>query len=114
MIKYAMSDRTIADIAAIRAEHPVLRRGRQMVRGYAQEPGLFSVSRFDPESGAEYLIAFNTSPEAIAVNSTIGYDARALETLSGTCPATVRAPGSVALELPAFGHAICRVSETGK
>ncbi len=102
--------RLIAELSALRAAHPALRRGRQVVRDYAQEPGLFSVSRFDPDTGAEYLLAFNTSADPVSVRSTIGYDARGLETLHGVCPAAVTAPGSVMLELPAFGHAICRIS----
>ncbi|MGB7408899.1 MAG: alpha-amylase family glycosyl hydrolase [Pontixanthobacter sp.] len=102
--------RLIADVAAIRAAHPALRRGRQIVRDYAQEPGLFSVSRFDPATGGEYLLAFNTSDTAIRVNATIGYGARELESLHGSCPAAVTAPGTILLDLPAFGHAICRVS----
>ncbi|MFZ1744191.1 MAG: alpha-amylase, partial [Pontixanthobacter sp.] len=94
--------------------HPALARGKQIVREYRQEPGLFSVSRFDPKSGAEYLLAYNTSGASISVNSTLGYRARRLESLAGTCPTTPTAPGSVALTLPPFGYAICRVSETVK
>ena len=44
----------------------------------------------------------------------LGYDARAFETLAGTCPATVTAPGSAAFTVPSFGWAVCRVSETAR
>jgi hypothetical protein len=101
--------RMIQTLAALRAAHPALARGRQMVRGYSEKPGLFSVSRFDPQTGAEYLIAFNTSDASIQATSVIGTGAEALETLFGTCPARVTAPGSVMLDLPAFGSAVCRV-----
>ena len=40
--------------------------------------------------------------------------ARAFETLAGTCPATVTAPGSAAFTVPSFGWAVCRVSETAR
>ncbi|WP_421847105.1 alpha-amylase family glycosyl hydrolase [Novosphingobium sp.] len=101
--------RMIHQLAALRTAHPALARGRQVVRGYAEKPGLFSVSRFDPETGAEYLIAFNTSDAPIHVASVVGTSAEALETLFGACPAHVAAPGSVMLDLPAFGSAVCRL-----
>lgn len=96
-------------LTALRKAHPALARGRQVTRGYAEAPGLFSVSRFDPDTGAEYLIAFNTSDRPLRVASVIGASAQVLETLYGTCPAKVAAPGSVLLDLPAFGSAVCRV-----
>ena len=101
--------RLIARLAALRQAHPALARGRQVVRGYAEKPGLFSVSRFDPATSAEYLIAFNTSDAAIHAASVIGTKAETLETLFGACQARVSAPGSVMLDLPAFGSAVCRV-----
>lgn len=104
--------RLIAELAALRKAHPALARGKQIVRSYHLEPGLFSVSRFDPNDGTEYLIAFNTSNKAIRANGRIGYQATSLQTLAGTCPAAVTAPGSVALDLPALGWAVCRVSDS--
>lgn len=104
--------RTISALAALRRAHPALTRGRQVVRDYAQAPGLFSVSRFDPEMGAEYFIAFNTADHPIDVNSTIGATVRQLESLSGPCPATTSAPGSVRVALPAFGWMLCRTTES--
>jgi glycosidase len=101
--------RLIHDLAALRAAHPALARGRQVVRGYSEKPGLFSVSRFDPDSGAEYLIAFNTSDAPIHAASVVGASAQMLEPLFGHCPDRVTAPGSVLLDLPAFGSAVCRL-----
>ena len=102
--------RLISQLAALRNAHPALARGRQVTRGYGEVPGLFSVSRFDPETGAEYLIAFNTSAAPIRAASVVGASAQTLETLHGTCPDRVAAPGSVLLDLPAFGSAVCRLS----
>ncbi len=105
----------IAELAAIRAEHAALRRGKQITRSYNDTaPGLVSFSRFDPDEGTEYLLAFNTSAEPLKQQSAIGYDARKLETLSGACADTVSAPGSVTVELPALGWCIARVSETAQ
>ncbi|WP_445083737.1 alpha-amylase family glycosyl hydrolase [Erythrobacter sp. Dej080120_24] len=104
--------RLISELAAIRARHPALRRGTQKARSYDDTaPGLVSFSRFDPETGTEYLLAFNTSAASLNARSTIGYGARTLETLHGHCPASVSAPGSVALALPAFGWCIARANE---
>ncbi|MFW2351067.1 alpha-amylase family glycosyl hydrolase [Qipengyuania sp.] len=103
--------RLIAEFSAIRRAHPALTRGPQVVRHYEQRAGFFAVSRFDPESGGEYLAVFNTAGKERAANIALGYDARSFETLGGACPAAVTAPGSAAFTLPAFGWALCRVSE---
>lgn len=104
--------RTIASLSAIRRAHPALTRGQQIVRDYAQTPGLFSVSRIDPETRAEIFIAFNTADHPITVNSTIGATVTHFEALSGPCPAAVSAPGSVRVTLPAFGWMVCRATGT--
>ena len=106
--------RLIADFARLRVVHPALQRGLQTVRHYEEEPGIFAVSRHDPDDGTEYLAVFNTTGEARSANILLGYDARQFETLAGTCPAAVTAPGSAAFTVPAFGWAVCRVSETEK
>ena len=106
--------RLVAEFAALRKGHAALRKGRQVVRHYEQEAGVFAASRFDPANGAEYLLVFNTAATERRVNVTLGYDARAFETLAGTCPATVTAPGSAAFTVPSFGWAVCRVSETAR
>lgn len=103
--------RLIAELSTLRKAHPALARGKQIVREYRQKPGLFAVSRFDPESGTEYLLAFNTSGVPISVNSSLSYGAESLKSLIGTCPSSPTAPGSLALTLPAFGYAICQVNE---
>ena len=56
--------RSIAALAKLRRDTPALRRGRQVVRFASARPGLFAASRFDPDSGAEVLLIFNTSRRA--------------------------------------------------
>ncbi len=102
----------IAELSALRRTHPALSRGRQVVRGYEQEPGLFAASRFDPETGREYLLAFNTTAKPITRNVVVGTAARTISALSGTCPAGVTAPGSVRVSIAPFGWAVCRIEET--
>jgi neopullulanase len=100
---------TLKRLAALRAAHPALRKGRQTVRHYEQSEGLFAVTRKDAASGEELLIAFNTAPEARSGNIAIGYDTGALRTLAGPCPQAATAPGSVRVALPAFGYAVCKL-----
>jgi glycosidase len=102
--------RLIAALAQLRKDHPALTRGRQVTRTYSEAPGVFSVSRFDPVSGIEYLIAFNTSDKPLRAQSVIGASATSLESLFGPCPAQVSAPGSVTVDLPAFGSMVCRAT----
>ena len=103
--------RLIAEFSAIRRAHPALTRGRQQVRHYEQKPGIFAVSRFDPDNGSEYLAVFNSSAEQRSANIWLSYDARGFDTLAGACPAETSAPGSAAFTLPAFGWALCRVNK---
>ena len=86
------------------------RLSKQAVRTYAQAPGLFSVSRFDPHSATEYLIAFNTSDKPLRAASVIGSSGLNLESLFGNCPAQTGVPGSVMLDIPAFGSIVCRIA----
>lgn len=104
----------IAQFSAIRRDHPALTRGRQVVRHYEQEPGIFAASRFDPDTDEEIVLAFNTTAQSRRANVVVGAGARAFATLAGACPARVTAPGSAAFDLPAFGWAVCRVSESAK
>jgi len=104
----------IAEFSAIRRTHQAFTRGRQHVRHYEQEAGIFAVSRFDPDDGREYLAVFNTSNKERSANVALGYDSRAFETLAGNCPARVSTPGSASFTLPPFGWAVCRVTESAK
>jgi glycosidase len=99
--------REIATLAKLRRAHPALTRGRQIVRFASDKPGLFAVSRFDPATGAEYLIAFNSAPTPWSGHIEVGTGASAFTSLAGQCPAATAAPGSLQLSLPAFGYAVC-------
>lgn len=100
--------RTFATLARLRAAHPALRRGGQVIRARDDAPGLFAVSRFDPETGAEYLLAFNTSTKPITAQVEVGVAMAGAATLAGApCAARVSAPGSLALSLPPLGYSIC-------
>jgi hypothetical protein len=99
----------IADLAKVRLEHVALRRGDQVVRNYADKPGLFAVSRIDNASGTEVLAVFNTSNAPLTANVEIGKSARRLSSVRGNCPASPRLPGSVAVSLPPLGYILCNI-----
>ncbi len=99
--------REISRLARIRTSHRALTRGRQLVRYSQDKPGLFAVSRFDPAGGREMLLLFNTSMSAIRQNVRVDTRSAQFDTLAGTCPAAASAPGTVSIDLPPLGYAVC-------
>jgi glycosidase len=99
--------REIAKLARIRTSHSALTRGRQIVRFASDKPGLFAASRFDPASGREMLILFNTSAQAIEQNVRVETRSTRFTTVAGSCPSAAAAPGSVRVAVPALGYAVC-------
>lgn len=99
--------RQLAELSKVRLTTPALTRGTQRVRHRGDGPGLFAISRFDPTSGKEVLLAFNTSNAAVDLPVQVEVASERFATLAGDCPARAVAPGSVRVQLPAFGYAIC-------
>jgi glycosidase len=99
--------REIAELARIRTSHRALTRGLQVVRYSQDKPGLFAVSRFDPASGREMLLLFNTSTAPLEQNVRVETRSTQFTALAGPCPASAQAPGSVRIGLPALGYAVC-------
>ncbi|HEY0766599.1 MAG TPA: alpha-amylase family glycosyl hydrolase [Steroidobacteraceae bacterium] len=99
--------RAIAALAHLRSTQAALRRGRQIVRSYGPAPGLFAVSRIDPDNGRELLIAFNTSTTAVSAQIEIDGASRTFVSLFGECPAAATAPGSYHVEVAALDYVVC-------
>ena len=99
--------REIAALAKLRAELPALRRGRQVLRAYGSKPGLFAVSRFDPDSGREVLLAFNTS--TVAASAHVPVETRSVDFVArhGSCAPAASAPGSISVAVPPLDYVIC-------
>jgi glycosidase len=97
----------ISELAHIRTSHPALTRGLQLIRYTSDKPGLFAVSRFDPTTGREMVLLFNTSMEPLRQNVRVETRSKEFEALAGICPSTAQAPGSVEVELPALGYSVC-------
>jgi glycosidase len=99
--------RAIAEMAELRQHNPALMRGAQIVRNASDTPGLFAVSRIDPTTGREIVIAFNTSTSPISVNVEIDPATKTFSSLHGACPATPTAPGSYGLSLAPLDYVVC-------
>lgn len=99
--------RQIATLARLRASHPALRRGRQIVRASDDRSGLLAVSRFDPATSQEMLLIFNTSDHAISRQVEVDVASTRFSALAGTCTTAVSAPGSITMKVPALSYAIC-------
>lgn len=98
----------IAQLATLRRRTPALTGGMTRVRAASEKPGLFAVSRFDPKTGGEVLLVFNTATEAVSGNLAVEPKSTAFRNLAGAgCPVRATAPGSVAVSLPPLGFAVC-------
>lgn len=98
----------IATLSALRRKTPALTRGRQVLRAREDTPGLLAISRFDPGSGAEMLLAFNTSTAPLSRQVQVETSSRRFETVAGAgCAAEASAPGSVTITLAPLSYAVC-------
>lgn len=98
---------TIRTLARLREQQPALRTGRQIVRAAAKAPGLFAVSRRDPDTGRETVIAFNTATTALGAWIEVDTASDRFASLYGDCAAAPLAPGSYRVELPPLDFVVC-------
>jgi glycosidase len=99
--------RAIAELARLRHASTALRRGQQIVRSYGPKPGLFAVSRIDPDTGAETIAAFNTSTSPIVAQVSIQVKSRHFVSRHGHCDIAATAPGSYRVEIPTLEYVVC-------
>ena len=99
--------RRIAELAHLRTAQSALRRGRQVTRSDSEHPGLFAVSRFDPDTGAEILVAFNTSARPLDAQVVVDVASRRFRALLGHCESQASAPGSYRVLLAPFDFVVC-------
>jgi glycosidase len=105
--------RQIADLSRVRLENKALTGGRQVLRARGDQPGLLAISRFDPDTGAEVLLAFNTSTAPIEANVQVEPGSTTFRTLLGSCARAATAPGSVRVALAPLSYAAC-AAEAGR
>ena len=99
--------KAISVLARLRTLTPALRRGLQTIRYAAEKPGLFAVSRFDPATGKEVLLLFNTSTEALTQNVVVEAASKRFSVLAGQCATEAQAPASVRVTLAPLAYAVC-------
>jgi len=102
--------RAIAALAHLRSAQAALRRGRQIVRSFGPTPGLFAVSRLDPDDGHEILVAFNTSTAPVSAQLWVEAASNTFRSLHGDCEGATAAPGSYHVTVPALDYVACAAS----
>jgi len=95
----------------VRRSTPALNSGRSQVRLFSDKPGLFVLSRFDPASGREVVIAFNTANEPRSAHVPVAARSLSFAPLVGQCSLAADAPGSFTVTLPALGFAVCAAKD---
>ena len=103
--------RAFAELVHLRHAVVALRRGRQITRSASPAPGLFAVSRIDPASGREILIAFNTSTTPVSAQVQVDVSSQHFYSLHGQCSPEVTAPGSYSVTLASLQYVICGARE---
>ncbi|MEN9683781.1 MAG: hypothetical protein RLZZ427_1532 [Pseudomonadota bacterium] len=99
--------RLITTLTELRKSTPALNQGLTRVRAFSDKPGLLALSRFDPATGREVVVAFNTSAQAITNTVAVEPVSIAFTALAGQCSPTSDAPGTLTMTLPPFGFAVC-------
>ena len=99
--------RAIAELSQLRLQHDALRRGRQITRAASEKPGLFAVSRVDPTTNREIIVAFNTSLRAVKEPIEVATASLHFTSLHGECAPDAAAPGSYVVSIPPLDFVIC-------
>ena len=97
----------IAEMTGVRAAEPALRRGRQLVRAYGDEPGLFALSRL-MDDGAEVLVLFNSSTMPVTAQVEVEPTSLRWQALRGDCAPESSAPASVRVSVPPLDYLVCK------
>lgn len=101
--------RALAEMSYIRQTHKALSRGEMLPRLTEKDGGgLFAFSRFDPETGHEYLIAINTRATDRIFNVTVDAKSSGFKSILGDCPTEMNTTGNLTLSLGGFEIAVCR------
>jgi len=103
--------RLIAELAQVRRSTPALMSGRTLVRRSSDKPGLFVVSRFDPKSGREVVLAFNSANAAQTARVPVSSRSLEFTPLAGQCSPKADAPGSLTVTLAPLGFAVCAAKD---
>lgn len=103
--------RLIAELSAVRRSTPALTSGRTLVRLSSDKPGLFVVSRFDPVTGREVVLAFNSANSPQTARVPVAARSQNFTPLAGQCSPMADAPGSFTVTLAPLGFAVCAAKD---
>ena len=103
--------RLIAELSSIRRDTLALTSGRTVVRMFSDKPGLFVVSRFDPATGREVVLAFNTANTMQSARVPVAARSLSFTPLAGQCSPSADAPGSYTVTLAPLGFAWCAAKD---
>jgi hypothetical protein len=103
--------RTLAGLSHLRVEHEALRRGRQITRDVSSAPGIFAVSRIDPSTGREIVIAFNTGTEAVTATFEVDPGTKHVRALHGECAPEPMPAARYTVTLAPLDFVICAAGE---
>jgi glycosidase len=104
--------RYIAELSALRAKHAALRGGRQIVRNASDAPGLFAVSRLDPSSAREIVVAFNTSTAPLNAFVEVDSRSRNFTSLHGGCKPAAREERVYPVAIPPLDFIVCAAGDS--
>jgi len=104
--------RQIATLAEVRKATPALYAGATISRASSDKPGFYAVSRIDPETAQEVVLAFNTSNQPVTQRIAIEPRSLTFKPLAGQCALAADAPGSLTITLPPLGYAVCVAQES--
>jgi neopullulanase len=99
--------KSLAELARLRRSIPALRRGEQRIRHVEERPGIFAVSRIDPQTNEEILVVFNTTTARVETSIALDYDDLAFKSLHGHCEPSAAAPGSYNVALDGLDYLVC-------
>jgi glycosidase len=104
--------RHIAELSALREDHPALADGAQIPRYAADGPGVFAVSRILPGDGVEYVVAVNNDVQASAAAVQTYSTELAFEPLWGGAEASLTSgqDGVLDIEVPAMSTVVYRAT----
>ena len=102
--------RAIRTMSAVRRAHPALRHGRHTHRLSGDGPGLYAFSRIDAATGAEYLVALNTSLTPQRASLDVSAADGAWRVVDGTGRDGHSDAGRLDIALPALGYTVLRAS----
>jgi glycosidase len=102
---------SIADLAALTAEHPALRDGAQQHRYASSGPGLYAFSRIDARDQREYVVVLNNSEQEQSATIPTYIPKRNFTQIHGGDDSVKTADdGGLAVTVPALSSAVYKSS----